>query len=88
MHSGPPFELLPWATHMLGGGLISLTGTGPGGRGGITPSTLLFHLPSPISHCQAHSYLLQILKPLWLISSDYACCLLGANKLPTTKKMG
>lgn len=59
-----------------------------GGRGGITPSTLLFHLPSPISHCQAHSYLLQILKPLWLISSDYACCHLGANKLPATKKMG
>lgn len=30
MHYGPPFELLPWATHMLGGGLVSLTGTGWG----------------------------------------------------------
>ena len=56
--------------HILGGDLICLTGTG-WGRAEKTPQ---FHLPSPTSHCQAHSYLLQSLEPLWLISSDYAWC--------------
>ena len=59
--------------HMLGGDLIASLGTG-WGRAENTAFIPQFHLPSPTSHCQAHSYLLQTLKPLWLISPDSACC--------------
>ena len=59
-----------YTPHIFGGDLICLTGTG-WRKAENTPQ---FHLPSPTSHCQAHSYLLQSLEPLWLISSDYTWC--------------